>query len=123
MGKKILIVEDNEKNRKLLKYALTKTGYETIEAENGEMGVHLAREVMPDLVLMDIQMPVMDGIAAIKMLKTEEATARIPVIALTAYAMTGDRERIISETGCEDCILKPVKIDFLLELVKRHVGE
>lgn len=122
MGEKILIVDDDEKNRKLLRVVLQKSGYETIEAEDGEEGVKLAKENIPSLIIMDIQMPVMDGITATKILKSGQSTAKIPVIALTAYAMRGDRERIISEAGCDDYVFKPIELKSFLEIVKKYVG-
>jgi len=94
MAKQVLVVDDNPKNLKLLKVVLQNAGYGVLEAENGEDGVRVAMEKLPDLVLMDIQMPVMDGIEAMKALKAGQATGAIPVIALTSYAMAGDRERL-----------------------------
>lgn len=90
---KILVVEDNENNLKLVRALLVSHGYEIIEAVDGEKGVALAKEHKPSLILMDIRMPVMDGISAIKVLKEIPETRDIPVIALTVYAMRGDREK------------------------------
>jgi two-component system cell cycle response regulator DivK len=115
---KILIVEDNERNLKLFRSLLNSQGYETIEAWDGEEGVKLAKDQKPDLILMDIQMPVMDGITAIKILKEDPDTKGIPVIALTSYAMKGDRERFLSE-GFVEYIAKPIKVDEFLEVVRR----
>jgi two-component system cell cycle response regulator DivK len=116
--KRILIVEDNERNLKLFHSLLNSQGYETIEAWDGEEGVKLAKEQKPDLILMDIQMPVMDGIAATRILKKDPETKDIPVIALTSYAMKGDRERFLSE-GFVEYISKPIKVNEFLEVIRR----
>lgn len=123
MGKKILIIDDDEKNRKLLRVVLQSNGYETIEAENGEYGIKLAKEKNPSLILMDVQMPVMDGITAMNILKSEKSTAGILIIALTSYAMKGDKERFL-EAGFDGYISKPVDINDLMraidEIIKRY---
>ncbi|MBM4140070.1 MAG: response regulator [Nitrospira sp.] len=117
---KILIVEDNEKNLKLFRSLLNSQGYETIEARDGEEGVRLAKYQKPDLILMDIQMPVMDGGTATRILKENPETKNIPVIALTSYAMKGDRERFLSE-GFVKYIAKPIKLDEFLEVVRKYL--
>jgi len=117
MPDKILIVDDNEKNRKLLSIILEKTGYEIIEAENGEEAVVMAKEHIPALVLMDIQLPVMDGIQALKAIQADEKIRNIPVLAVTSYAMKGDRERLIGE-GFADYVPKPINKDDLLRAIK-----
>ena len=117
MAKKILIVEDEPRNLKLLRDLLQRIGYETIEATDGEQGVELARARNPDLILMDIMMPKMDGIEATRILKTDTATKNIPILALTSYAMKGDRERTL-EAGCDGYIAKPVDIQELLKAVE-----
>ncbi|MEW6109303.1 MAG: response regulator [Nitrospirota bacterium] len=122
MGKKILIVDDNEKNIKLLRFLLRKSGYETLEAENGEEGVRLAKENLPDLILMDIQMPAMDGIEALKILGSEDMTSKIPVIALTSYAMKGDKERLIAE-GFDGYVSKPINTKEIIEIVKKYIQD
>lgn len=113
---RILIVEDNEKNRKLFKLVLGSIGHELLLAENGEEGLRTAKETRPDLILMDIQMPVMDGISALKALKSDEDMRDIPVIALTSYAMKGDRERLI-DVGFTGYIAKPVNVDEFTNMV------
>jgi two-component system cell cycle response regulator DivK len=118
--KRILIVEDNEKNLKLFRSLLNSQGYETIEAREGEEGVRLAKYQNPDLIFMDIQMPVMDGVTATRILKESPETKDIPVIALTSYAMKGDRERFLSE-GFVEYIAKPIKVDEFLEVVRRFL--
>ncbi|MDO8281818.1 MAG: response regulator [Thermodesulfovibrionia bacterium] len=117
--KKILIVDDNEKNRKLLKVIIESHGYETVEADNGKEGVRLARESKPLLILMDIQMPVMDGIEAAKILKSEAETAGIPVIAVTSYAMKGDREKFLA-TGINDYIAKPIDVNEVISIIDKY---
>jgi len=121
--KLILIVDDNEKNRKYLRVVLQKTGYGVLEAEDGEEGVRLARENLPAVILMDVRMPRMDGIEATRILKSDSATSKIPVVITTSSAMKGNREKIVSETGCDDYITKPVEINTLLSAVKRYAGE
>ncbi|MEK6692619.1 MAG: response regulator [Nitrospirota bacterium] len=117
---KILIAEDNEKNRKLIQVILEKAGYDAIEAENGEDAICLAKKIIPDLILMDIQMPVMDGIEAIKILKSDSETKDIPVIALTSYAMAGDRERLLNE-GFNGYIPKPINVKNFIKEVKKYI--
>lgn len=121
MSSKILIVEDNDKNRQLIVLLLKHYGYEISEAVNGEEGVRMAKEQKPDLILMDIQMPVMDGFAAIKLLKEDPDTRDITIIATTSFAMKGDREKIIS-TGADDYISKPIDTRALPELLKKYLG-
>jgi len=118
--KRILIVEDNENNLKLIRSLLNSQGYETIEARDGEEGIRLAKDQKPDLILMGIQMPVMDGVTAARILKEDPETKDIPIIALTSYAMKGDRERFLSE-GFVEYIAKPIKVDEFLEVVRRYL--
>jgi two-component system cell cycle response regulator DivK len=117
MAKKILIIDDNEKNRKLARVLLLHNGYETIEAEDGKQGIEQAKKHLPDLILMDIQMPVMDGLEATKKLRADEQTKNIPIIAITSYAMKGDREKIV-EKGFDAYIPKPIDIDGFIEQIK-----
>lgn len=117
MAKVILIVEDEEQNMKLLRDLLQVKGYDTLEASNGEEGVLAAFSEQPDLILMDIQMPVKDGIQASREIKASPVTRTIPIIALTAYAMKGDRERISKEGGFDGYMSKPIDIRALLEAV------
>jgi len=120
MGRVILIVEDDPKNTKLLRDLLTLGGYATLEASDGKQGVDMARAKMPDLVFMDIQMPVMDGFEAIHILKTDPATTGIPVVALTALAMQGDREKCM-EAGFDDYISKPLDTRAFVLKVKEYL--
>jgi len=114
---KILLVEDNEMNRDMLSRRLQKRGYEVVIAEDGEQGVRLARSEAPALVLMDMSLPVLDGWEATRQLKADPATRSIPVIALTAHAMAGDRERAL-EAGADDFDTKPVELTRLLEKIE-----
>ena len=115
-GELILIIEDNEKNRKLCRDVLNVKGYQTIESETAEEGLKLAREKKPNLVLMDIQLPGIDGITALKQLRADPETAHIPVIAITASAMTHNRTTMLAE-GFDGYQTKPITLkDFLAEL-------
>lgn len=116
----VLIADDDAKNRKLFRVALQSYGYKTIEAEDGEQCVKLAKETLPDLILMDIQMPVMDGLTALMTLAANHAVSKIPVIAVTSYAMKGDREKFIKE-GFNDYISKPIDIKEFLEMVDKTI--
>ncbi|MGI9462393.1 MAG: response regulator [Aestuariivirgaceae bacterium] len=109
----ILIVEDNEMNRDMLSRRLQKRGFDVFVAEDGQAGVDQAKARLPDLVLMDISLPVMDGWTATKALKADPATEAIPIIALTAHAMPGDKEKAI-EAGCNDYDTKPIELPRLL---------
>ena len=120
-GEQILVVEDNEKNMKLFRDVLRATGYRTLEASTGGQALMLAAEHRPALVLMDIRLPDMDGVEALGRLRMDERTASIPVVAITAQAMKGDRERFI-EAGFDGYLSKPVDIDELLATVARHCG-
>lgn len=115
---KVLIVEDNERNLKLFKIIIKSMGYETFGALDGEEGIGIARDKVPDLILMDIQMLGMDGISALKALHSAEKTRNIPVIALTSYAMKGDRERLLG-LGFTDYISKPIEKDSFIEVVEK----
>jgi two-component system cell cycle response regulator DivK len=115
-GELILIIEDNEKNRKLVRDVLQVKGYTTIESETAEEGLKLALEKSPALILMDIQLPGMDGITALKQLKADAATQSIPVIAVTASAMTYKRQTMLAE-GFDGYQSKPISVkDFLGEI-------
>ncbi|MFC5472127.1 response regulator [Cohnella suwonensis] len=109
----ILLVEDNELNRDMLARRLTKKGYAMLIAEDGLRGVELAASELPDVILMDLSLPVMDGWEATKAIRRNEATRSIPVIALTAHAMAGDREKAIG-AGCNDFDTKPIALERLI---------
>jgi two-component system cell cycle response regulator DivK len=114
---KILLVEDNEMNRDMLSRRLERRGYTMMIAVNGEQGVKLARSEMPDLILMDMSLPVLDGWEATRQLKSAADTKSIPIIALTAHAMTSDEEKA-REAGCDDFDTKPIELARLLEKIQ-----
>jgi two-component system, cell cycle response regulator DivK len=118
----ILIIEDNEKNLKLVRDVLQYKGYQTIEAGTGEEGVRLARARIPDLVLMDIQLPGMDGIRALGELRADPTTRAIPVIAVTASAMTHDRKKIIA-AGFDGYQSKPIKVREFMDAVREMLDQ
>ena len=120
-GERILVVEDNERNMKLVRDVLQASGYRTLEATTGTHAVALAGEYSPDLVLMDIHLPDMDGVEVLGCLRTGERSAAVPVVALTAQAMHGDRERFLA-AGFDDYISKPVDVIELVATVERHCG-
>ncbi len=117
---KILLVEDEEMNRDMLGRRLGRKGYEVVMAVDGEEAVACAQHEHPDLILMDMSLPVLDGWEATRRLKASEETAKIPVIALTAHAMAGDRERAL-EAGCDDYDTKPIELPRLLSKIKTYV--
>ena len=113
----ILLVEDNEMNRDMLSRRLGKRGYEVVIAVDGETGVEMATSENPDLILMDISLPGINGEEATRLIKAKEETASIPIIALTAHAMAGDREKAL-EAGCDDYDSKPVELPRLLAKIQ-----
>ena len=113
---KILIVEDNEMNRDMLSRRLKRRGFDVFIAEDGQQGVDIALQELPDLILMDMSLPVLDGWQATRAVKAHERTCGIPIIALTAHAMSGDRESAL-EAGCDDYDTKPVELPRLLEKI------
>ena len=119
--KTVLIVEDNELNMKLFHDLLEVQGYRILQAENGTDALVLAREALPDLILMDIQLPGRSGLDVTKEIKADANIAHIPVIAVTAFAMKSDEERI-RRGGCEDYLAKPISVPVFLEKVKRYLG-
>jgi two-component system cell cycle response regulator DivK len=118
----ILIVDDNPTNMKLSTFLLESADYTVLAATNAETGLTMAREGHPDLILMDIQLPGMDGLEATALLKADEATRDIPVIALTALAMKGDEERILA-AGCDGYIAKPLDYKDFLASIKARLAE
>jgi len=121
MAKKILVVEDDTDNRRIVIKVLTVEGYEVVEATDGIEALAQARAVQPDLILMDLALPNLDGWEATRRLKSDPATRAIPVVALTAIAMSGDEERARA-AGCDDYIAKPARPMMIREVVKRHIG-
>jgi two-component system, cell cycle response regulator DivK len=118
-GQRVLVVEDNEKNMKLFRDILQATGYDTLEATSGEEAVTLAAERVPALVLMDVQLPGIDGVEALQRLRANERTAAIPVLAVTAQAMQGDRERFLA-AGFDGYLAKPVDVAELVGTVRSY---
>jgi two-component system cell cycle response regulator DivK len=121
MSKKIiLIIEDNEKNLKLMRDVLQFKGYDTLEATTAEQGIEVAVESIPDLILLDIQLPGMNGIEALKVIKEKQETTGIPIIAVTASVMTHDRHKLIEE-GFDDYQAKPIEIKNFLERIEKNL--
>ncbi len=114
---KILIIEDNPTSMKLACDLVGRAGYEVLAAENAEQGIELARRELPHLIIMDIQLPGMDGLAATRLLKEEPGTGHIKIIAFTAFAMKGDRERILA-AGCDGYVAKPLRYKEFIALIK-----
>jgi CheY-like chemotaxis protein len=118
---RLLYVEDNEMNRDMLSRRLQRRGFEVLIASNGEQGVAMAAAEKPDLILMDMSLPVLDGWQATRRLKAAPDTRRIPIIGLTAHAMATDRDKCL-EAGCDDYDTKPVELGRLLEKIERLLG-
>lgn len=121
MGWRILIVEDNPQNRLLVKDVLEFHGYEIMEAEDGQAGIEMAKKYKPDLILMDVQMPVMDGFTAGKIIRGDPDTKNIKIIAVTSFAMLGDKERVM-EAGFDHYISKPINTRELPVLIKEMLA-
>lgn len=119
-SRKILLVEDNEVNMRLVKLTLKNQHYEFIEATNGEDAIEFAEEHKPDLIILDIQLPKMDGYEVARVLKSKESLKTIPIIALTAHAMKGDEERVLS-AGCDAYVSKPLDTNKFRGLVKSYL--
>jgi two-component system, cell cycle response regulator DivK len=119
---KILLVEDNEMNRDMLSRRLERKGYQVVMAVDGAAGVAMAQTEAPDIILMDMSLPVLDGWEATRRIKADESTRLIPVIALTAHAMAGDREKAIS-AGCEDYDTKPIELPRLLGKIEALLAQ
>ena len=115
---KILLVEDNELNRDMLSRRLERKGFNVICAMDGQMGIDMAKERSPDLILMDLSLPVINGWEAIKILKSDASTSNVPIIVLTAHAMEGDREKAL-DSGCDEYDTKPVDFERLLSKINK----
>lgn len=120
MKRKILVVEDNEQNLYLLTFILEAHGYDVIPAESGRTGIEKALETKPDLILLDIQLPEMDGYAVARELKSNPVLNHIPIVAVTSYAMVGDREEVLA-SGCTGYIEKPIDPDTFMQEVEEHL--
>lgn len=116
----VLIVEDNEKNLKVIRDLMRLQGYRTLEARDGQAGLAMAQVQHPDLILMDVQLPLIDGYEVTRRLKTEEHTRHIPVIAVTSFAMKGEEERART-AGCDAYISKPINIHTLIDTVRQYL--
>ena len=121
MGKKVLVIEDNELNMKLVRSMLQLGDFEVAEAENAEKGIQLARDCLPDLMLMDIQLPGMDGLEATRKIKKDKSLDRIPIVALTSYAMQGDEEKALA-AGCVGYITKPIDTKVFLKTIEKYLA-
>jgi two-component system cell cycle response regulator DivK len=119
---RILIVEDNEDNFQLVRFLLERDGFEVISAANGKEGVETAMREKPDLILMDLSMPEMDGWTAAQKIKAEPETKAIPLLALTAHTLPGDRMRAL-EAGCDGYISKPINVEYLIKTVSSSIGK
>ena len=118
--KRILVIEDNETNLYLIRFMLEKKGYEVVEAREGTAGVGLAIKEKPDLIIMDIQLPDIDGLEATRRIRAGEADGGIPIVALTSYAMTGDRERALA-AGCTGYIEKPINPETFITQIEKYL--
>ena len=118
--KKVIVIEDNETNLYLIRTILQKLGHQVIEARDGFTGVDLAQAEIPDLILMDIQLPGLDGYEATRKLRALEATKKIPIIAITSYAMVGDREKTLA-AGCTAYIEKPIDPESFIEVLREYL--
>lgn len=119
--KQVLVIEDNKDNLRLITYALRNAGYEVVPAETGEEGVRLAVSVKPFFIIMDINLPDIDGIEATRRIRGSEANGTIPIVAITSYAMYGDRDRIL-EAGCTACFEKPIDPITIVAAIHRALG-
>ncbi len=120
--KKALVIEDNKDNMKLITFLLEKNGYITVRAENGRNGIGLALKERPDFILLDIQLPDIDGFEVLKEIRRLEEEGEIPIIAITSYAMSGDEEKIL-RAGCNGYIVKPIDPFKVIGQIKKLIGE
>ena len=119
-NKNVMVVEDNEKNRKLMRVILKAKGYTVTEASTGEEALNILKNQKPDIILMDIQLPGIDGITLAKQIKGNTITKDIPIIAVTAYAMKGDKQKIL-ECGCDDYVSKPINTQELPLVIEKYI--
>ena len=120
MSARILVIEDNPQNMYLMRFLLGSHGFEVVEARDGAEGIRLTRKMLPAVILLDIQLPLMDGYAVAAALRREPLLAAVPIIAVTSYAMVGDRERVLA-AGATDYIEKPINPDIFVDQVRRHL--
>lgn len=119
--KKILVIEDNADNMKLITFIITKSGYQAIEAFSGQEGIRMALTQAPDLVLLDIQLPDMTGIEVLKAIRSAEIDEKLPVVAVTSFAMSGDRQRLLA-AGCTGYIEKPINPETIMDEIRGYAG-
>ncbi len=120
MKENILVIEDNEQNLYLVKFILEKNGYQVHVATDGQAGIEAANQLKPDLILLDIQLPVMDGYSVAQNLRANPSTAKIPIVAVTSHAMVGDRDKALS-SGCNGYIEKPINPETFMSEVELHL--
>ncbi len=120
--KRALVIEDNEDNMKLITFILEKNGYGTIRADNGRKGIELALKEKPDFILLDIQLPDINGLEVLREIRGSEADGNIQIIAITSFAMSGDREKMLAE-GCNGYIEKPIDPEIVIRQIKEIIGE
>ncbi len=118
----VLVIEDNEDNMKLITFILEKNGYQTITAETGAQGIQMAISEKPDLILLDIQLPDMNGLDVLKAIRNSESNGGIPIIAVTSFAMSGDRERLL-DAGCNGYIEKPINPETFIFEIRQVTGD
>ncbi len=122
MSQRVLYIEDNEQNLYLVRFLLERHGYQVVDALDGQAGIELAAALVPDLVLLDIQLPRMDGYAVARKLRANAALEQTPIVAVTSYAMSGDREKALA-AGCDGYIDKPINPDTFLQQVEFHLSQ
>jgi len=122
MARKILVVEDNDMNMQLVEFLLEEGGYDIVKASSGEEALTITRDSQsaPDLILMDIHLPGMDGLSVVRAMKTDDRTSRIPILALTAHAMRGDKDRFL-EAGCDGYISKPIDVKTFISSIEQYL--
>jgi CheY-like chemotaxis protein len=120
-NKTILLVEDDFMNMKLAQHVLESQGYNVVKATTGQEALQQLKASTPDLILMDVQLPDIDGMTLVRIIRAKDTTRETNILALTAYAMKGDREKIL-ETGCNDYISKPIKVETFVSTVRRYLG-
>ena len=121
MSRTVLVIEDNEQNRYLATFLLERSGFTVASAADGLSGVHMAQTLLPDLILLDIQLPTMDGHAVARLLRADATLSRIPIVAVTSYAMAGDRERCL-QAGCNGYMEKPINPETFIAEISAYLG-
>jgi len=122
MKRKVLLIEDNEQNLYLATFMLTNRGYTVYQARDGREGIVKARAIHPDIILLDIQLPTMDGYAVARQLRNDHSLSQTPIVAVTSYAMPGDRERTL-EAGCNGYIEKPINPDTFIQEIEKYIDQ